>query len=108
MEWLHLQHPDVWTVTFKINNEGKRSYYKAAILKAEGLKAGVPDIFMAYPNGFYHGLFLEFKINNNKPTEVQRYMMRQFVEKGYYCSVVYSFDEAVHVTECYLGEKKWM
>lgn len=91
-------------MAFKIANEGKRSIIKGAILKAEGLKAGVPDIFIAYPVGKYHGLFIEFKVAKSKPTEAQMLMMLRFEAQGYLCRIAFSLEEAVDLTSLYLKE----
>ena len=47
--WLRLQWPDLDRVSFAIPNGGHRHKAVAGKLKAEGVKAGVPDIFIAYP-----------------------------------------------------------
>ena len=44
-----------------IPNGGKRNAIVAAKMKAEGVVAGVPDLFFAHPSGEWHGLFLEMK-----------------------------------------------
>lgn len=46
---------------FAIPNGGARDMVTAARLKAEGVKAGVPDICYPSPAGRYHGLWLELK-----------------------------------------------
>jgi hypothetical protein len=48
-------------LVFAIPNGGKRDPITAARLKAEGVKAGVPDIMNPVPNGYYVGLFIEMK-----------------------------------------------
>ena len=44
-----------------VPNGGLRHPRTAARLKAEGVRAGVPDILWPYACGKYHGLALEFK-----------------------------------------------
>jgi VRR-NUC domain len=46
---------------FAIPNGGERNVAVASRLKAEGVKSGVPDVFLPYPCGQYHGLWIEFK-----------------------------------------------
>lgn len=46
---------------FAIPNGGLRDKITAGNLKREGVKAGVPDIFLPIPRGGYHGLFVEMK-----------------------------------------------
>ncbi len=59
--WLHSQYPEIYKVTFAIPNGGKRNPVEAARLKKQGVKAGVSDIFVAYPENPYHGLWIELK-----------------------------------------------
>jgi len=46
---------------FAIPNGGQRHRVVAAKLKLEGVRAGVPDLFLPIPVGEYHGLFIEMK-----------------------------------------------
>lgn len=46
---------------FAIPNGGKRDKITSGNLKAEGVKAGVADIFVSIPVGKYHGLYIELK-----------------------------------------------
>lgn len=46
---------------FAIPNGGLRNKIIAAKLKAQGVKAGVLDIFLPVPRGNFHGLFIELK-----------------------------------------------
>jgi len=44
VQWLEMQHPDI--PFFHIPNGGKRSKATAARMKAEGVRAGIPDLYL--------------------------------------------------------------
>jgi hypothetical protein len=46
---------------FAIPNGGKRSIKTARALRAEGVRAGVPDLFLPVARGGYNGCFVEMK-----------------------------------------------
>lgn len=46
---------------FHIPNGGSRGKAEAARFKMEGVKPGVPDLFLPVPRGPWHGLFIELK-----------------------------------------------
>jgi hypothetical protein len=50
-----------WGLLLAIPNGGMRSKAMAGKLKAEGVRAGVPDLFLPVSVGSYHGLWLEMK-----------------------------------------------
>ena len=92
---------------FAIPNGGHRHKAVAAKLKAEGVKAGVPDIFLAVPRegtwdacGLgpctlpHAGLFIELKAGKNKTTESQDEWIERLSKAGYRVAVCYGFEEA--------------
>ncbi|MDO5397449.1 MAG: VRR-NUC domain-containing protein [bacterium] len=88
---------------FHIPNGGSRNRAEAVHLKRQGVKAGVPDLFLPTARGKYHGLFIEMKYGKNKPTNAQREWMAALNEQGYLAVVCYGFDDARDTIERYLG-----
>lgn len=86
---------------FHIPNEAKRSVQTAAMLKATGMKAGVPDLFLPVAIGNYHGLFIEMKSEKGKPSKLQTEWLHKLSEQGYKTAICYGADEAVKTIERY-------
>lgn len=86
-------------------NEAKRSVHLASMLKAQGLKAGVPDICILEPAYGKHGLFIEMKYGNNKPTEEQKKWLSRLSTRGYATAVCYSANDAIEIVKEYLHGK---
>lgn len=89
-----------------VPNGGKRGAREAALLKAEGVSAGVPDILVFTPEPCYDGqigLALEFKIKGNKPTPAQLGWHRALAQQGWCVHIVYSAQEAWDTLTNYLG-----
>jgi hypothetical protein len=96
---------------FAIPNGGHRHKAVAAKLKAEGVKAGVPDVCLPVPGdwSFYdgyksHALYIEMKVGKNKPTEKQTAWIKELRTANNRVEVCYSADEAWKVITDYLGE----
>lgn len=98
--WFRYQYPQylIWAIP----NGGQRNAVVAAKLKAEGVLAGVPDLFIAVSRGSYSGLFVEMKAGKNKPTDEQTDVMQRLCEAGYKCEVCYSLDEFKEIINLYL------
>lgn len=90
---------------FAVPNGGFRHPSVAAKLKAEGVKAGVPDIHLPAARAGYHGLYIEMKAGKNKPSEAQIEWMTDLEDAGYACYVCYSADKAAAVIESYLNSR---
>lgn len=105
VKWFRLQYPD--TLIFAIPNGGARSAITGAILKAEGVLAGVPDLFVAKSGHvddiYYDGLFIEMKSGKGKQTESQKEIQKRLQAAGYYVEVCHSFDEFKETVEWYMG-----
>lgn len=90
---------------FAIPNGGSRHPAEAMNLKRQGVKAGVPDLFIPIASGEYHGLFIEMKYGKNKPTESQRLWIEVLKRQGYETAVCWSCGEAITTTTNYLKSK---
>ena len=75
----------------------------AAKMKREGLRKGVPDLFLAYPSNKYHGMFIEFKKDaSQKLKPEQAEWIKKLSAVKYVCAIVYTLDDAIQVTLRYL------
>lgn len=97
-------NPHVFALLFAIPNGGQRSKAVAGKLKAEGVKAGIPDLMLAVPRNSYHGLFIEMK----KPaggsvSPSQAKMVLKLQGEGYHVEICNGCDEAVKAVQTYLG-----
>ncbi|HNX81695.1 MAG TPA: VRR-NUC domain-containing protein [Candidatus Omnitrophota bacterium] len=90
------------SLMFHIPNGGKRDKITAVHLKAQGVKSGVPDIFLPVPRFKFHGLFIEMKVGNNKPSYNQSSWINDLKYQGYYVMVCYGWVEAAAVITNYL------
>lgn len=77
---------------------------KMAVMKAEGLKVGTPDLFLAIPVGEFGGLWIEMKSEKGKPSENQLIMIDRLSKIGYKCEICYGWVEAKEAIESYLGD----
>lgn len=102
--WLGYTYPRAFKVAHHIANEGKRSIAGGARLKAQGLKAGIPDIHIPIGLKGYHSLYIELKVPPNKLTDSQVSMKKNLELEGNLCYVCYSLDEAMKVTTDYMEE----
>lgn len=89
---------------FAIPNGGKRSMVAAMRAQAEGLCSGVPDLFIPFPNGVYHGLFIEMKkVKGGVVSATQKEWIANLNACGYHAVVCKGFEEAKAVIDSYCG-----
>ncbi len=100
------EHPEL-AMLFAIPNGGARHPAVAAQLKAEGVKAGVPDVFLACARGRWHGLFVELKRadRSNHATSAQRAWIEMLRRYGYATMVCYGATEAINAIMGYLTQE---
>lgn len=88
---------------FAIPNGGARDVITGSILKAEGVRAGVPDLFLAKPKRLQSGLFIEMKSKGGKVSPQQIEYIKNLSDSGYEVRTCYSSQEAIKVIGQYLG-----
>ncbi|MCS7317521.1 MAG: VRR-NUC domain-containing protein [Candidatus Dojkabacteria bacterium] len=88
---------------FAVPNGGPRHPFVAKRLKEEGVKRGVPDIFVPIPKNGYHGLFIEMKVEKRKLSREQAIFKVFLEKKNYLYYVCYSAEEAFNLLKKYLN-----
>ena len=91
---------------YAIPNGGLRNIVVARKLKAEGMRAGVPDIHLPVAAGKYIGLWIEMKAGRNKPSVAQNLFLKSLATLGHKTAVCYNWDEARAQIEAYLNEPR--
>lgn len=109
----------VWPLQFihAIPNGGSRGDSKrtasitGAMLKAEGLKKGIFDVFLPFPYNGFAGLYIEFKKPDAKPKREgtkgglsdEQIEFGNYAKKvGYKAVVCYSYEEGINEIKEYL------
>ena len=89
-----LKYPEL-KLLFAIPNGGYRPPKTAAILKATGVKAGVPDICLPVARGGYHGLYIELKrLNGGYLSSAQAIWLNNLAKQGYRAVCCKGFEAA--------------
>ncbi|NMC30736.1 MAG: VRR-NUC domain-containing protein [Pelolinea sp.] len=85
----------------------QRRSRQAVILKAEGLKPGVPDLCLPVPAGGYHGLWIEMKSfrKGAKVSKDQAEWLKQLQVYGFCCKVCVGWVEARDEIMLYLNSR---
>lgn len=87
---------------FAIPNGGWRDPVGAKILKSEGQRNGVSDLFLSVPRGDYHGLYVEMKAPEGVTSDAQRVFLKAVGAQGYLGRVCYSVASAMDEIRLYL------
>ena len=105
IKWWAFQYPQFDHLLFHIPNGGLRNLKTAVRLKAEGVKPGVADLFLAIPSGGFHGLFIEMKRQHgNCQTETQKQFQEAVQRQGYFYLLARGWIAAKDGIERYLGK----
>jgi hypothetical protein len=87
------QYPPL-NLLLAIPNGGARHPLVGAHLKAEGVRKGVPDLFLPVARTPYHGLFIEMKRPNGRLSPEQKEWLDHLEKQFYLCKVCFSADDA--------------
>ena len=102
--WAAMQsgkYPEL-NLLYHVPNGGSRHKAEAGRLRAEGVKAGVPDLCLPVARGQYHGLYIELKAGKNTTTKKQKEWLEYLRQQGYYTAVCYGWQPAAQLIEQYL------
>lgn len=102
MEWAKY-HPICKDYLFHIPNGGYRHIREAVKLKRMGVKAGVSDLFLAYPSGNKHGLFMEIKTEKGRLTQEQMVWLERIRSVGFDTHVTRNVEDAIDKIRSYLN-----
>lgn len=97
-----MQYPEL-QMMFAIPNGGLRDKITAANLKAEGVRAYVPDICLPVPRGPWHGLFIELKKDGGRVDPGQLQYLHKLQALGYGAMVCVGYHQTVATLEHYLN-----
>lgn len=104
VNWFRMQYREYAHLLIAIPNGGQRDVRVARKLKAEGVVAGVPDLFLAVARGQSHGLWIEMKNGKaGRVSEHQHYMIDALARQGYKGVVCRTFDEFRDKVQNYLS-----
>lgn len=106
ISWWHLQHefyglPEF--ALFAVPNGGARDAITGSRLKDEGVRRGVLDLILAKPTAKYHGLFIEMKVGDNRPSIDQSAFIDYLDVAGYKTSVHWDAVSAINEIKEYLA-----
>lgn len=85
-----------------IPNGGHRSKVTAAMMKAEGVKRGVPDLCLPVVRGGWHGLYIELKAQGGSASQDQRQWLAALQRQGYRAELCRGWEQARRVIEEYM------
>lgn len=89
---------------YHVPNGGSRKKAEAGRFRAEGMKAGVPDLCLPVARGGYHGLYIELKrLKGSKTNGKQTEWLEELTKQGYYTALCKGWEAAAKVIEEYLN-----
>ncbi len=91
------------SLLFAIPNGGFRFTTVAGQMRAEGVKAGVPDVFLPVARRGWHGLFLELKTREGVAQKHQKRWHKALRAQGYRVEIARGWKQAWEILLDYLG-----
>lgn len=89
---------------YHVPNGGSRRKAEAGRFRAEGVKAGVPDLCLPVARGGYHGLYIELKRQKgSKTSEDQKRWLSELAGQGYFAALCKGWEAAAKVITEYLS-----
>lgn len=105
IRWWHLKHAEFGLpefALFSVPNGGWRDPIGASILKDEGQRNGVSDLFLMTARGTWHGLFIEMKAVGGYPSDDQNNFLNVALNQHYMTAICCTWEYAAEQIERYL------
>jgi len=106
MNWAAMQsgkYPEL-KLLYHVPNGGSRNKAEAGRLRAEGVKAGVPDLCLPVARGGYHGLYIELKRQRGgRASDLQVEWIEALMKQGYFVAICCGWELAAKTIMKYLG-----
>lgn len=108
MQEIELRYPEVFELIYHVPNGGHRVKAVAVKLKAQGVKAGIPDLVLTMARGGYFGLYIEFKatVDPAAVSSSQQACIRRLNDQGYLAVVCQGHFDAMECLRAYLALPK--
>lgn len=104
VEWFDRQYRDLSGRLFAVPNGGERHRAVAAKMKAEGVRPGVPDLWLPSPRGRFSGLVIELKRREGgRPSPSQLDWLNWLAEQGFLAVICNGADAAIDTIREYLS-----
>jgi hypothetical protein len=95
------RYPEV-ALLHAIPNGDWRGPSVAQKLKAEGVKPGIPDLFLPVPRGGFHGFYIELKKGRGTVSPEQWSVMMELHAHGYFVRIFNDSARAISTIRDYL------
>lgn len=109
VKWFKLKYPGLAENIIKIGNGGKKTVQAHVLAKKMGEQVGASDLFVAFPNGGYAGLWVEvkpekFKVvkSNADHTTRQLNFIQQMIDCGYAGEMIVGAKAGIAVIQAYM------
>lgn len=106
VRWFRCQYPQLTPFLFAVPNGGARTRVTGAMLKAEGVLAGVADIVCIPPVVAAPVLFIEMKTDKGRLSESQKEFRDAMTAAGHSYKVCRSIDDFMDSVNSFL--KPWI
>lgn len=100
--WFRAVFPRLKLNLFAVPNGGARKRIEGAIMKSEGVTAGVADLLLLYPAKGFHGLCIEMKTPVGRQQQTQKAWQKAVEAQGYKYIICRSEEEFATVIMWYL------
>lgn len=104
INWFTHTYPQFEEDIHHFANERQCHVQQGRVLKRMGVKRGVSDIFIAVPSSNKSGLWLELKVNQNKPSKEQVEFLERKTQRGYAAFCAWDLEQAISIINNYLQE----